>query len=136
MPVVLVGVFTLRDRVMQRGVFSSALDYEPCNRCGSHHKRGVQHVCKCWAAGVGSLLRDSGDSASPASPHEHNIGLAHVLPGVSAEEQVAPTGSLHNLQQAGLVDGQVVAVPCLDALLVAANMKVKRCGSEGRAQLT
>lgn len=43
-----------------------------------------------------------------------------MLAGVSAEEQVATPACLDNLVQTRLVDGQLIAVPCLDALLVAA----------------
>jgi len=46
-----------------------------------------------------------------------------VLLGVRAEEQVAPPRFLDDLVQAGLVDGERVAVPSLDALLVAVRCR-------------
>jgi hypothetical protein len=52
----------------------------------------------------------------PASPHEDHVGLVEVLGGVGGEEQVAAAGGKHHLLQPGLVDGQLVAVPGLDAL--------------------
>ena len=64
-----------------------------------------------------SLLISACPMQAP-SPHKHNVCLSHVLLGVRAEEQVASPGFFHNLFQSGLVDGQGVTVPGLDALLI------------------
>lgn len=58
------------------------------------------------------------NSSACTSPDEHDVSLADVLAGVGGEEQVAAAASLDDLEEAGLVDGQMLAVPRLDALLV------------------
>lgn len=44
-----------------------------------------------------------------------------MLLGVNAEEQVATTARLHHFVETGLINWQLIAVPSLDAFLVAAS---------------
>mmetsp|Transcript_48282 Transcript_48282/g.121918 ORF Transcript_48282/g.121918 Transcript_48282/m.121918 type:complete len:255 (+) Transcript_48282:1059-1823(+) len=50
--------------------------------------------------------------------HEDDVCLRDMLLGVRAEKKVAPPGLEHHIVQAGLVDGQVVAVPRGHALRI------------------
>lgn len=67
-------------------------------------------------------------SPHPRTPDEHDVRLSDVLLGVRAEEQVAAPRGLHDLLEAGLVDGERVTVPRLDALLVAASVRARNGG--------
>ena len=49
---------------------------------------------------------------------EHHISLLDGLLHLGREMQILATGLLHNFKQTRLIDGEVVAVPLLDALLV------------------
>jgi hypothetical protein len=68
-------------------------------------------------------------------PHKHDVSLANVLAGVSGEEQVASTAFLHNLVQPRLIDGEVVGVPGLDPLLVAACRRARARDKEKLSDL-
>eukprot|EP00983_Pelagomonas_calceolata_P094741 1157920-Pelagomonas_calceolata.AAC.7 len=69
-----------------------------------------------------SSLSRLAPSKAPALPHKHNVCLPDVLLGVGAEEQIATPRCLDDLVQPRLIDGQCLAVPRLDALLVAASL--------------
>ena len=53
-----------------------------------------------------------------SSPDENNVSLCDVLLHLSAEEQVAADGGLHDLIEARLIDGKGVGVPSVDTGLV------------------
>ena len=52
------------------------------------------------------------------SPDEDDISLSAVLPDLCAEEQVSAQAYLHHGLEAGLEDGQGVAIPCCNARLI------------------
>jgi hypothetical protein len=62
----------------------------------------------------GNLMRCA--PCGSRSPHEDHVGLGQVLGRVGGEEQVLAAARQHHLLKSGLVDGQLVAVPGLDAL--------------------